>query len=178
MVSDMFLFIFIFFDGSSNSQHHILRNIESEFFLLQVFRSSVSCPISSSLYIDLSQCTRHFFPAFFFLTSYPSFIFIILWVTYVRDTFFSFFRSFTFFHFHRVVFDLVLIWSTPVSFHAVDTVLSSCFYVSPNYHIHVCARRNYRTIDTVEWLSHDSSSAIQTAIWFFLSSRMTSTSFS
>ena len=58
MVSDMFLFGFISFDRSFNYQHHILRNIEIEISFI-VFRSSVSCPISSTLsfYLHSAQNT-------------------------------------------------------------------------------------------------------------------------
>ena len=80
MVSDIFLFDFISFDRSSHSQHHILRNIESE-ISFRVFRSSVSCPISSTLSFDL-HCAQYTPFRSLFSDRLPKFVFTILWVTY------------------------------------------------------------------------------------------------
>jgi len=68
MVSDMFLFVFISFDRSSNFQHFILRNIEGELFL---FKSSVLLLVVRSHQRYPSICTvrNTLFSAFFFLRS-------------------------------------------------------------------------------------------------------------
>jgi len=142
-VSDMFLFVFISFDRVSNSQHHILCNIESE-ISFRVFRSSVSCPISSTFVLFSSpQCTIHPFLLPFLSDTLPKFTFTILWV--MHDMILLF-----------LLFSIAYILPSPLYcdwhsahlfrsniFRTVNTVLTWAFCVFTSYHVHVCTRRNY-----------------------------------
>ena len=124
----MFFFDFISFDRSFHSQHHILRNIESE-ISFRVFRSSVSWPILSTLFFDLHSVQYTPFRSLF-LIGYPNSSLLSFEKRTTWCIFFSLFRSLIFFHFHHIVIDVVLIFSAPISFTLLNNCAIILFYSS------------------------------------------------
>jgi hypothetical protein len=85
-----FFFVSMSFYRSSDSQHHILHNIESECFLLKFFLFYQLSNFKKVIHWS-TQYTKHFFPLSF-SDKFFILIFYILWVTYdVILTFLLFF---------------------------------------------------------------------------------------